>query len=745
MHRVVSRVVVPVVGVLLLGAAGVAPAAAASDTAEVERPAPLDQTVNGGFTSVPATQVFDSRPAHIAAGGTRTFGVQGGSTGIPTSDVAAVSLTVTVLSASVSGYVTVYSGPTRPGSTTVNFPAHRQLANAAVVKVGAGGQLTIFNGASQTVDAVVAVTGYFAAGGTADGSFTPVGPLRVVDTNTSVPTAPAGVGAGSIAAGGYKSFRIAGANDVPVDAGGAIMNVTVVPGATAGYVAVGSGATRPATSNVNLVPGQTLGTLTAVRLAPDGTFSLFNASSSPVRIVVDLAGWFRGSTANTVGQFTSVAPTRLFSSRTGQGTAQAPLASGATRTITLPAGSDLAGAGALALTLTAAGATAAGSLTAYSGTRPTTSTVSFAPGVTVPGFAFVPVSATGTITVYNSSAKPVDIIGDVAGFVRTTTVDTPSVSTSRYIRDSVTPGMTPAQVTAATRAIGMTDGGNASTTDPQVVLLQFGAQSLKAGGDGSGTGNQRGVRLSATDIRITYPQVVAAVDGYVAGYAAGRGSADNRVTVAVGTSNDGYKNPDGSPAAYTPAAKGADWANRVIEPAISGAPSGSGITIVAADDIEAGFDGDMPEITTWINAYLAAGPNALINNGAALGCPTGAGQVNRSCQPIGIPGSSAVHTWTQNQYWQVSGGIDPSRISVLPQVYRDSDAAQWANISLSRTGGSPVLTFAGVLTSVAACTASGDCSSIAPQDAYVALTSALAANSATAATSVPAVTDIAIS
>ena len=186
-------------------------------------------------------------------------------------------------------------------------------------------------------------------------------------------------------------------------------------------------------------------------------------------------------------------------------------------------------------------------------------------------------------------------------------------------------------------------------------------------------------------IRITYAKLVSLVQAYVSGYIGAGGS---KATVAVGTNNDGTWGPK----TYTAAKKAADWWTEVVQPLRDSAPAG--ITYVAADDIEPGFNATYSQTKTWVNGYLTAAGSVsglrLIDNGSADGCPTTIGATGGKCPPQGDG------QWTQAR--RVALDSDP-HTDVLPQIYYTVQAEQWANLALQAKG---ALHFAGSLTELRA-------------------------------------------
>jgi protein-S-isoprenylcysteine O-methyltransferase Ste14 len=71
--------------------------------------------------------------------------------GVPSSEVGAVVLNLTVTQPTASSFLTVYpAGTARPATSNLNFVAGQTLANLVVVKVGSGGKVNIFNASGAT-------------------------------------------------------------------------------------------------------------------------------------------------------------------------------------------------------------------------------------------------------------------------------------------------------------------------------------------------------------------------------------------------------------------------------------------------------------------------------------------------------------------------------------------------------------------------------------------------------------------
>ncbi|WP_295698996.1 WD40 repeat domain-containing protein [Lapillicoccus sp.] len=115
------------------------------------------------FTAVPPARIVDTRNGtgaprvRVGAGQSITVTVPGLPRG-----TSAVAVNLTAVSPTASGYLVAYpAGTPLPGSSSVNFPAGRTVANAAVVAVDARGAMVITNAAGST-DVLVDLAGYYA-------------------------------------------------------------------------------------------------------------------------------------------------------------------------------------------------------------------------------------------------------------------------------------------------------------------------------------------------------------------------------------------------------------------------------------------------------------------------------------------------------------------------------------------------------------------------------------------------------
>lgn len=312
----VSAVVVPV-------ASTVTPASAA-----------CTWCAGGEYHKLTPTRIFDTRtkPGVTPVNDVAPFGAKPLSPSNPTfdiqllglgqvppsaGDVLAVAVSITVVGPTRNGYLGAYASGSPSVNSVLNFRTGQTVPNLAIVRPGPNGKLTIvLNGDGVgTTDVLVDVFGWwststYAKTGTVDdgdergarlelpatGS-----PGRIVDTRS--PSAP--FTAGSSREITIRGAVVKGTGTVIVpneqDVVGVLLNVTAVSPTSFGYVSVvpdAPGGTAPATSNLNLAPGQTKANLVLVPVGADGKIHLYN-SSGTTHLLVDVMGVLREGRAET--------------------------------------------------------------------------------------------------------------------------------------------------------------------------------------------------------------------------------------------------------------------------------------------------------------------------------------------------------------------------------------------------------------------------------------------------------------
>lgn len=185
--------------------------------------------------------------------------------------------------------------------------------------------------------------------------------------------------------------------------------------------------------------GALLGESVQIQLGPLGTINLDNllipitGPTLPTGVnfqVVDLLGNVLNPVVGDTpcdslpidgitGAYHALNPSRILDTRSGLGGATKIPAHG---TITLQVlgkgGVPASSVEAVNLNLTATGGGAAGNITAYPAgkTRPNTSSLNFIQGQDVANTVFAQLGSLGSVSFYNNSAQPVNLIADVAGY-----------------------------------------------------------------------------------------------------------------------------------------------------------------------------------------------------------------------------------------------------------------------------------------------------------------------------------------
>ncbi|MFI7603566.1 NosD domain-containing protein [Micromonospora sp. NPDC049366] len=336
--------------------------------------------------------------------------------GVPTADISAVVLNVTVTEPTVPGFLQIYDDPYwKTTTSSVNFVAHETVPNLVTVPVD-NGQLWFGNESSGSVHVVADVQGFYSANGS---GFRPLSPTRVLDTRSGAgtPMAPNG------------DLRLDLSDRLPGDATAAILNVTVTQPTTAGVLTLyPDGAALPVASNLNFVAGQTIPNLVTVPVVR-GKVALRNSSSGTTHVVADLAGYYGSAASGATQSYVPLGPSRVFDSRTTTGLNPRPAGPVGKQgvvhvrgeyylaTAVSPCTSNCPAPTAVVANLTVTAPTTAGVLTAYpyGEARPTASNVNFVAGETASNLAVVK-TGDGLLSLYNNSSGSSHVIVDQAGY-----------------------------------------------------------------------------------------------------------------------------------------------------------------------------------------------------------------------------------------------------------------------------------------------------------------------------------------
>ena len=242
----------------------------------------------GKFTALTPFRLLDTRDG---TGGTNgPLGLNGqlnltvtGVGGVPSTGVSGVALNVTVDQPTGTGFLTVWpAGEPRPTASTHNYTPSLTVANLVLAKVGAGGQVSVYNSAGLT-HVVADVIGYFSANG---GLFVPISPLRVVDTRDNTGGVPGALGEGET-----RSLTMT-TGPVPGAAKATVVNVTSVDSTVPSFITVWpTGSPRPLASTLNPRPFAAVPNQAYLRLGSNGRLDTFNNAGS-TNVIVDVFGYF---------------------------------------------------------------------------------------------------------------------------------------------------------------------------------------------------------------------------------------------------------------------------------------------------------------------------------------------------------------------------------------------------------------------------------------------------------------------
>ena len=235
------------------------------------------------------------------------------------------------------------------------------------------------------------------------GAYTPVSPVRLLDTRSTQ----------ALGAGATIDLGVAGSAGVPSGATAAILNITATAPTAGGFLTLWpAGQARPASSNLNFSPGETVANLVQVGLGSGGAVSIYNSFGS-TQVVADLAG-FVVPGSGAAGRYTALEPARVLDTRGGSAIGPGAL-------LRLPllgqGGIPSGGVSAVALNFTSAGSSAGGYLTAFPAGAPVpaASTLNFSAGQLVANRSIVKLGEGGAIEIFNAFGST-DVVADVSGW-----------------------------------------------------------------------------------------------------------------------------------------------------------------------------------------------------------------------------------------------------------------------------------------------------------------------------------------
>jgi hypothetical protein len=263
-------------------------------------------------------------------------------------------------------------------------------------------------------------------------AYTAVPPFRVCDTRTGagIPSNQCNTGAGSgpLTNNSTRLINVGGVSGSGVPATGVtavVVNVTAIaPSVKTLLTVYPAGQTRPGTSNLNVSAGQVVANLVEVGVNSSGQLDLYN-NFGTINVAIDVEGYV---SAPSTGLYTPLSPSRICDTRSGGGialnqcdaTGPNPISGHGVLTFNVHTTGDgvpATGVSAVVFNLTAINPTQRTVLTAYpgGGTLPTASNVNVNPGTAVPNRVIVPVSGSGTVSIWNSVGS-VNVAVDIDGY-----------------------------------------------------------------------------------------------------------------------------------------------------------------------------------------------------------------------------------------------------------------------------------------------------------------------------------------
>jgi hypothetical protein len=379
----------------------------------------INDTGTGGVFVPASGRVLDTKvgtggfSTPMEAGKYRTIKIAGVA-GIPDDGtVGAVSLNATVSSTPADGALRGRPDADTSSTTMLIYNGNpgEYVSNTAIVAVSADGSIQV---STQTAARLILdVQGYYTANtdGTAAGGFVPVAGKRIVDTRSGL-----GAPKALLAPGKSVDIQVTGANGVPADASGAVVNLLPInTTASDGYLTpYETGTTRPDNA-LHYAPSVNTSIQAQVRLSSSGKMTIYNGSST-INLVIDLQGYF--TAAGTTGATFTPGVGRVFDSRAS---GSSILAKNETRAIPVAgqAGVPVMGSGitAVVLTLTAVhgGSDGRASVWANGATQPDTTSINFQADEIRTNTVTVALGANGKINL-NNVADPTNYVIDMQGW-----------------------------------------------------------------------------------------------------------------------------------------------------------------------------------------------------------------------------------------------------------------------------------------------------------------------------------------
>jgi hypothetical protein len=234
------------------------------------------------FYPLTPCRIYDTRISgqgpKLAAQETRIVGVSSSSCSVP-GDAQAYSLNFTVVPQVGLGFLSAWpTGKAQPLVSTLNA-THAVTANGAIIPAGDNGSIAVY--ASDSTDVIVDINGYFAPPADGGLSLHSITPCRLLDTRNSYLIHGPVVGT--------NQFNMEGGCSFPASATSYVLNVTVVPTGSLGYLSIwADGQNQPLVSTLNS-DGSVASNIAIVPTLNGGVD--FYASDL-TQVVLDISGYF---------------------------------------------------------------------------------------------------------------------------------------------------------------------------------------------------------------------------------------------------------------------------------------------------------------------------------------------------------------------------------------------------------------------------------------------------------------------
>ncbi len=219
---------------------------------------------------------------YLTGGQERAFPILNATSCNIPSSAAAYSLNFSVVPHGPLGYLTVWpTGEPRPTVSTLNDLPGTIIANAAIVPVRTGGEVSVYP--TSDTDLVIDINGYFAAG-TGGLSLYPAAPCRVIDTRHE--------GSGQPFSGTLSPpVNVVGSQcEPPAAAQAYVFNATVVPTGALGYLTLWpDGQSKPVVSTLNALDASITNNMAIV---PSTNGSVDAYASGITQLILDISSYF---------------------------------------------------------------------------------------------------------------------------------------------------------------------------------------------------------------------------------------------------------------------------------------------------------------------------------------------------------------------------------------------------------------------------------------------------------------------